>query len=436
MVASKGVTWTVEPMTSYCRRIVDGELDELLPALPAVALEGAKGVGKTATARQRAATVVMLDDPATFDLTEADPGRLLSGTPPVLIDEWQRLPQTWDLVRRAVDDSPAPGRFLLTGSASLKTPPTHSGAGRIVQVQMRPMSLAERGMEPSVSLADLLSGARGPVEGHTTVTLDDYVTEIVTGGFPALRGLPDRALRTAFDSYLARVVDRDFPEMGLVVRRPDALTRWMRAYAAATSTTASYDTIRDAATSGEGDKPAKTTTGPYRDTLERLWLADPIPAWLPTLNHLKRLAATPKHNLADPALAARLLGVGPGALLGGDKVGPPIPRDGTLLGGLFESLNALNVRVYAQAAEARVHHLRTWRGEHEVDLVVVRGDGRVVALEAKLAATVSDGDVRHLHWLRDQIGDDLLDAVVLTTGSDAYRRRDGIAVVPAALLGP
>jgi predicted AAA+ superfamily ATPase len=436
MLASSGVTWTVAPMTSYTRRIVDGELDEFLPALPAVAIEGAKGVGKTATARQRAGTVVLLDDPATFALTEADPARLLGATPPVLIDEWQRLPQTWDLVRRAVDDSAAPGRFLLTGSASPKTPPTHSGAGRIVQVPMRPMSLAERGMVPSVSLADLLTGAGGPIGGHTTVTLEDYVTEIIAGGFPALRGLPDRALRAAFDSYLARVVDRDFPDMGLVVRRPDALTRWMRAYAAATSTTASYDTIRDAATSGEGDKPAKTTTGPYRDTLERLWLADPIAAWLPSLNHLKRLAATPKHNLADPALAVRLLGVGRGALLGGETVGPGIPRDGTLLGGLFESLNALNVRVYAQAAEARVHHLRTWRGEHEVDFVVVRGDGRVVALEVKLTATVSESDVRHLHWLRDQIGKDLLDAVVLTTGTDAYRRADGIAVVPAALLGP
>jgi predicted AAA+ superfamily ATPase len=380
--------------------------------------------------------VHLLDDPAVLQVARADPDRLLTGPIPVLLDEWQRLPQIWDLVRRRVDDDPSPGRFLLTGSASPLTSPTHSGAGRVVQLRMRPLTLSERGMVPSVSLGALLAGGRPPITGSTRVALGDYVIEIVTGGFPALRGLPHRALRAQLDGYLARVVDRDFPDLGHVVRRPDALTRWMRAYAAASSTTASFETIRDAATGGAGDKPAKTTTGPYRDILERLWLADPVPGWLPSNNRLRRLAAAPKHHLADPALAARLLGIGPDALLAGQSAGPPLPRDGTLLGVLFESLNALNVRVYAQAAQAAVHHLRTRGGDHEVDLVVVRDDQKVVAVEVKLAATVDDGDVRHLHWLRDQLGGGLLDAIVLTTGSDAYRRRDGVAVVPAALLGP
>lgn len=424
------------PLREYRRRVVDDELDVLMPALPAVALEGAKGVGKTLTARKRASTTHLLDEPAASAIAQADPSRLLAGRHPVLLDEWQRVPEVWDLVRRSVDDDPSPNRFLLTGSASPSTPATHSGAGRIVQLTMRPLSLMERGMATSVSLRSLLGGSRPSINGSTDVSLIDYVSEILAGGFPALRGLPPRALRAQLDGYLARIVDHDFPQMGRAVRRPDALTRWMRAYAAASSTTATFETLRDAATSGEGDKPAKTTTGPYRDTLERLWVADAIPAWLPSHNHLKRLAAGPKHHLADPALATRLLGIGADALLAGQSAGPPIPRDGTLLGALFESLNALNVRVYAQAAEARVHHLRTRRGEHEVDFIVVRDDGRVVALEVKLAATVGDDDVRHLTWLRDQLGDDLLDAAVLTTGRDAYRRRDGVAVVPAALLGP
>jgi predicted AAA+ superfamily ATPase len=115
---------------------------------------------------------------------------------------------------------------------------------------------------------------------------------------------------------------------------------------------------------------------------------------------------------------------------------PPVPRDGTLVGALFESLVTLDVRVYAQAVEGRVGHLRTAGGEHEVDLIVERDDGRIVALEVKLAATVDDSDVRHLRWLKDRIGDDAIDLVVITTGTDAYRRADGIAVVPAALLGP
>lgn len=115
---------------------------------------------------------------------------------------------------------------------------------------------------------------------------------------------------------------------------------------------------------------------------------------------------------------------------------PPIPRDGTLLGALFESLVTLDVRVYAQAAEARVGHLRTAGGEHEVDLIVERDDGRVVAIEVKLNATVRDGDVRQLAWLHERLGDDLLGMIVVTTGAAAYRRADGVGVVPAALLAP
>ncbi len=421
----------------YRSRVVDAELAELMASLPALALEGAKGVGKTATASRRAATIQHLDDPARRSVALADPVRLLAGAPPVLLDEWQRIPETWDLVRRAVDDGAAPGQFLLTGSASPLPAPTHSGAGRIVTVRMRPLSLAERGTgEPLVSLGDLLAGKRPDVEGHTTVKLERYVEEIVGSGFPGLRDLSGRALRAQLDGYLARIVDRDVGDLGRPVRNPAALQRWMTAYAAASSTTATFERIRDAATSGEGEKPAKTTTIPYRDALERLWIVDPVPAWLPTRNRIARLSAPPKHQLVDPALAARLLGVDAGSLLESAPVGPPMPRDGTLLGALFESLATLSVRVYAQQAEATVKHLRTARGEREIDLIVERPDGRVVAIEVKLARDVSDGDVRHLRWLEGKLGDDLLDAVVLTTGAEAYRRRDGIAVVPAALLGP
>jgi uncharacterized protein len=172
------------------------------------------------------------------------------------------------------------------------------------------------------------------------------------------------------------------------------------------------------------------------DALERLFLLDPVPAWLPTRNQIARLASPPKHHLADPAFAARLLGVDATGLLDGAAGGPPIVRHGTLLGALFESLVTLCVRVYAQQSEAQVRHLRTRAGEREVDLIVELADGRVLAIETKLARTVSDRDTRHLHWLAGQIGSDLIDAIVVTTGSEAYRRTDGIGVVPAALLGP
>jgi predicted AAA+ superfamily ATPase len=268
------------------------------------------------------------------------------------------------------------------------------------------------------------------------VGLEQYAHAIVGSGFPAAAGLSETARADFLDSYVQRIVERDFEELDYLIRRPATLLRWMNAYAAATATTASLETIRDAATGGEGQKPARTTTQPYREILERLFIVDPLPAWTPTRNRISRLAMPPKHHLADPALAASLLGAGVGALLSADPVGPPSLRDGALLGALFESLLALSVRVYAQAARARVSHMKTRNGDHEVDLVVERRDGRILAIEVKLAAVPHDRDVRHLHWLAQHIGSDLLDAVIITTGPYAYRRPDGIAVVPAALLGP
>ncbi len=421
----------------YTTRVLDRELDEILGFLPALAIEGPKGVGKTETASRRAATIYRLDDPARLTLAEADPKRLLDDEKPILIDEWQRLPEIWDLVRRAVDGGAAPESFLLTGSASPDVTGRHSGAGRIPTIRMRPLTLAERLNAPaSVSLTELLGGGRPDLRGETPVTLEDYVDEILASGFPGLRGISDRALRLQLDGYIERVVDRDFPELGHAVRNPAGLRRWMAAYAAATSTTTSFEKIRAAATGDEGEQLSKDAARPYRAVLERLWLLDPVPAWQPTRSHLARLSAASKHHLADPALAARLLGATRDGLLENADLGPPVPRDGTLLGALFESLATLCVRVYAQRAEARTGHLRTFSGNREIDLIVEAQDKRVVAIEVKLKRTIKDDDTRSLRWLKETIGSELLDAIVVTTGETAYRRPDGIGVVPAALLGP
>lgn len=422
---------------SYRQRVVDVELDELLPGLAAIALEGAKGVGKTATAARRAKTVYALDDPATLQVVAAAPEVVDAAQPPVLLDEWQRHPPVWDHVRRRVDAGAPPASYLLTGSAAPADAPMHSGAGRIVSLRMRPLALAERGnAEPTVSIAAVLRGDRPAIGGTSEVGLSEYVEEIVRSGFPGIRGLDGRARRAQLDGYLARIVEREFPEQGLTLRRPATLRGWLVAYAAATAGTASYTTLLDAATPGESEKPAKTTTIAYRDVLSRLYLLDPVPGWLPGRTPLGKAGQAPKHHLADPALAARLLGVDAGALLRGDSAGPRVPRDGSLLGALFESLVTLSVRTYAQASEAAVRHFRTRDGRHEADLILERADQRVVAMEVKLAATADDSAIRHLSWLRDRLGEDLLDAVVVTTGRHAYRRDDGIAVVPASLLGP
>jgi hypothetical protein len=388
-------------------------------------------------ASRRAKTIHALDDPEQLELATADPKRLLATDTPILIDEWQRLPQTWDLVRRAVDKGAAAGSFLLTGSASPDGTGTHSGAARIPMVRMRPLALSERlGTSGSVSLAELLKGERPALEGETSFSLEDYTDEILASGLPGLRRFSDKALRAQLDGYLERIVDRDLAELGHRVRNPSGLRRWMRAYAAASSTTTSFEKILQAAAGKSGEQISRKGAGPYRDALERLWILDPVPGWSPSRSHLNRLSASEKHQLCDPALAARLVGATKATLLQGDSIGPPIPRDGTFLGALFESLATLSVRVYAQGAEADVKHLRLYSGDREVDLIVERDDHRVIAIEVKLAAVPDDNDLRHLHWLKQTIGDDLLDALVITTGTSAYRRKDGIGVVPLALLGP
>jgi len=408
----------------------------LTDGLPAVVIEGPRAVGKTETALRRARTVHRLDDSRQLAIVRGDPERLLAGSPPILIDEWQRYPDSWDMVRRRVDADPGTARFLLTGSAAPATRPTHSGAGRMVTLRMHPMSLAERGItEPTVSLAELLSGSRPLFAGRSAMKLSDYALEIERSGFPAIREL-DRGLRERqIGSYLDRVVEHDIDELGTGVRDRTSLRRWLEAFAAATATTAAYTSIRDAATPGTGDPPSMATVAAYRRVMEQMWIVEELPAWLPTRSRLRRLAASPKHHLADPALAMSSLGINAEALLDGIATPQATQRDGTLLGHLFESLVAQSVRVYAQASRARVSHLRTRGGEQEVDLIVERRDGNVVALEVKLTAAVEDSDVRHLRWLTDRIGDNLLDAAVISTGNEAYRRQDGIGVIPAALLG-
>lgn len=417
----------------YRRRIVDDELDELLPQLPAILLDGPKGVGKTSTARRRCVSERRLDHEATRVVVAADPTVIAADVRPLLLDEWHLVRPVCDVVRRLVDADPTGGQFLLTGS--LPDREMHSGAGRITAVRMRPLTLPERGIgTPTVSLSSLMAGGAS-IGGRTTVGLVEYTEEMLAGGFPGMRHLSGRARTAALDSYIQRIADHDLPEAGLAVRNPATVLSWLRAYAAAGGTTASWEKIRNAAITATDASPAKTTTLPYIELLTSLRILDPIPGWTPSLNHLRDLTQAPKHYLADPALAARLVKRNATQLLQGALPDTVVARDGGFLGGLFESLAALSVRVFAQHCAADVHHLRVESGRHEVDFIV-EGEPGVVAIEAKLGAAIADKDVKHLLWLRDKLGDRCIDTVVVHTGPEAYRRPDGVAVVPLALLGP
>lgn len=413
----------------YLRRAIDDELDRLLPLAPAIALEGAKGVGKTDTARRRARTTYFLDDPDDLAAFQADPRAVRGMATPVLLDEWQRHPVSWDVVRRWVDAGAEPGSALLTGSAGPRPGvDTHSGAGRILMRRMRPMALFERGVtEWSVSLSALLTGSR-EVSGGTTFRAADYLAQITESGFPGIRAAVPELQRDLLDAYATAIIDRDLPESGVQVRRKETLRRWLTAYAAGSSGTTAYSKILDASTAGDGSQPAKTTTIAYRDHLTGIFVLDPVPGWSPSANPFAPLQVSPKHQLVDPALAARLLGQTAASLQTG--------RGRALTGPLFESLATLSVRVAAERARARVGHLRTRQGDREVDLVVEGPEGQVLGIEVKWSREVVDADVKHLCWLRDKLGGDGVDALVLSTGSRAYRRRDGVAVVPLALLGP
>lgn len=418
----------------YRRRIIDDVLDELLPSFAAISIDGARAIGKTTTGRQRARTIIDLDLSEIRELVQADPDYLSHVDAPVLIDEWQQVPELWDRVRRLVDRDPTGGRFILAGSAAPVGVSAHSGAGRIIGFRMRPLSVAERQLEsPTVRVGDLLSGSAPEVHGESEVRLRDYVHEIVASGFPQARQLSDRARRVWLDDYVERVITHDFTEQGHRIRQPELLRGWLRGYARAIASATTFTKIAASLDPGEPIGPAKTTSIAYRDVLSSLYLLDQVEAWSFSRQLHSRASLAPKHFLADPAISTRLLDLNEAKLL--SATGRATNNgDRTRLGDFFEGLVALSLHTYAEANDAHLSHFRDHDGRHEIDFVIHRGDAEAVGIEVKLKASITDHDVRHLLWLKQMVPDQIMDLIVINTGTHAYRRRDGIAVIPLALL--
>ena len=429
-------------MKKYYDRLIEPYLENLMKEFPAVAIDGLKGVGKTVSTKRIAATVFELDRPRDFDQITNIPDILISEPPPVLIDEWQRIPSVWDFVRRAVDDGAEPGTFLLTGSISSADTNIHSGAGRIIRRKMYPLSLAERDIEkPTVSVAELFSAARpfkANISGKTDVGSRDYIYEISASGLPEFRNYALDSRKIAFESYFANILSHDFRQQGIRLRQPETLLRWLRAYAASISTDAGYSEILDASTAGEANKPAAKTTIAYREALENLWLLDELTPWIEGERFFSGLKLSPKHYLADPAFAVYLLDLNEKILSGGNGWPSRAQRFdekfGSIIGRLFEALIHLCLKTYASVNNAKLFFAKTYKGEHEVDFILQK-DSKVIACEVKFSPTVAASDGKHLRWFIDKVGDDCRDAMIITTGGIAFRRKDGIAVVPAALLG-
>jgi len=408
----------------------------MLPYIKAISIEGAKGVGKTRTAEQHANTIYRMDQRGVRESIEAEFELLHEGPFPTLVDEWQYLPEVWDSVRRMVDGGMPPGSIIMTGSRQSNNLSLHSGAGRIVSHRMRPLSLAERYPHTEKLTLKNCFADKTPDQFQltSTVTFSDYMQEIVKTGFPDINAAPDFIRDNLIDSYIDSIATREFKAQGITLRQPEALIRWMRAYAAATGTTTSYNKILDAATPGESDKPSRKTTIAYREALSSLWLLDDLPYWGEGEGFFGRLKQTSKHYLADPGLEARLLGLRAQDLIRGEGETIHDSEYGSIAGRLFESLCVLSVRAYASQIGARTYFMRNAKGTREIDLVIEK-DRKLVIAEIKLGISVSNNDVRHLNWFEDKLGSRVKEKIILTTGNRAYRRKDGVLVVPAVLFG-
>jgi hypothetical protein len=414
----------------YRPRVVDEELAARLSATGAVVIEGPKACGKTATARQIAASEALLDvDESARRAVGVDPALVLNGATPRLIDEWQLEPALWNHVRRAIDDRKTPGQFILTGSA---VPPDditrHTGAGRITRLRMRPMTLFELGASRGgISLAALLAGERVR-STDPGLTVADLARDIALGGWPGFRGLPlAQALRAVRD-YLDEIRRVDVSSVTGTRRDPNKVGQLLRSLARHTATYASATTLANDA--GGADGPLKDdTVRVYLDALARLMIVEDQPAWAPHLRSRYVLRSAVKRHFVDPSLAVAAMRATPERLL----------QDLNLLGLLFESLVVRDLRVYAQAVDAQVLQYRDSNGL-EVDAIIETADGRWAAFEIKLGPGLLDQGAESLKRFARQIDTDKCGSPaalgVITGTGYGYVRDDGINVIPIGALGP
>ena len=409
-------------MNDYLPRISDDVLTRLIAQLPAVSVTGPRATGKTTTALRHSATVVRLDREAEAAAFRADPDVALRGLPePVLLDEWQEVPGVLAAVKRAVDDEPHPGRYILTGSVRIDlNAQTWPGTGRLVRLPMQGLSVRE--IEGRVSgelfLDRLLHADPETLGPGGPADLADYLALALRGGFPeaALR-LNGIARQAWLDSYVEQLITRDAPTIA-GSRDPDRLRRYLEALAINSAGIVEDKTLYDAA--GINQKTADA----YEQLLKNLLILEALPAW--ASNRLSRLIKSLKRYLVDPSIVASVLRLDQAALL----------RDGNLLGRTIDTFVAAQIRPELAVAQSRPrwYHLRDKNGRHEIDVVIEYGGGRVAGIEIKSTAAPGRDDARHLEWLRDEVGDRFVSGVLLHTGPHAFELADRIVAAPISTL--
>jgi predicted AAA+ superfamily ATPase len=407
----------------YTPRLVERRLARLFEELPAMLITGPRATGKTTMARRHVEAVVRLDRSAEAASFLADPDAALSAHPgSVLLDEWQAVPGVLGAVKRAVDDDPRPGRFLLTGSVRGDLDAeTWPGTGRLVRIALHGLTVRETlGKAHSAMFLDKL--AAGDLGAFTlpaeTPDLRGYVELALRGGYPepVLR-LSEEARRAWLEGYLDQLLTRDVETLD-AGRDPVKLRRYFQALALDTAGLAEHKTLYDAA--GINRKTAIA----YERLLSNLLVLESVPAW--TVNRLTRFVRAPKRYLVDPSLV--------GAALGLDTLA--VMRDGGLLGRMIDTFVLAQLRPELELAASRptMYHLRQQDGRREVDIVAEVAAGNVLALEIKATAAPGAGDARHLAWLRDLLGDRFLGGAVLHTGPRPFSLGDRILALPICSL--
>ena len=413
----------------YLNRIADKVLDFALEASGAVLIEGPKWCGKTWTATEKAASVLSMQDPDNADVymkkANVKASLLLEGKTPRLIDEWQTAPVLWDAVRHVVDKRGMKGQFILTGSSvPSDNAVKHTGTGRISRITMRPMTLFEsqesNGKVPLKSLFD-----NEEIEGTSTLTIEGLAFALARGGWPASIGEKERvALRQAYD-YVESVINIDISRVDGVEKNPERVQALMRSLARNISTAAKMSTI-GADINTEGYLSDKTISS-YLNALKRIYVVEDLPAWLPSMRSKAILRTSPKRHFVDPSIAAAVLNASPKGLL----------DDFRTFGLLFESLCIRDLRVYSQAMEGKVYYYHD-NADLEADAIIQLRDGRWGAIEVKMGGKEIDDAADNLKALEEKIDISKMGApsflAVLTAGEYAYRREDGVYVVPIGCL--